>query len=167
MSRRPTFEPFFTTHPSQVGSASLWTLFAAMLRSALSHPICRQTTTFCRFGAQVKVHRLGHLVFSQHVPTDVLPHSMTASRDKLHLTRRRPIHGHAPRPMYHVHASPQHVATYQVDLPILNFSSCKVTCPQFPSFNLFFFCARRINATRESLLQKLARRNNATTFLFL
>ena len=45
--RRPTFEPLFTTHPSEVGSTSPWTLLAAMLRGPLSHPICRQTTTFC------------------------------------------------------------------------------------------------------------------------
>ena len=76
----------------------------------------------------------------------------------MHRTSRS---GHTPRLKYHVYASPQHVATYQVDLPVLNFSSWKVTCPQFPSFNRSF-CARRINATRESLFQKLARRNNAT-----
>ena len=29
--RRPTFEPLFTTHPSEVGSTSPWTLLAAML----------------------------------------------------------------------------------------------------------------------------------------
>ena len=45
--RRPIFEPLFTTHPSQVGSATPWTLLAAMLRGPLSHPICRQTIAFC------------------------------------------------------------------------------------------------------------------------
>ena len=30
--RRPTFEPLFTTHPSEVGSTSPWTLLAAVLR---------------------------------------------------------------------------------------------------------------------------------------
>ena len=44
---RPAFEPLFTTHPSEVGSTSQLTLLAAMLRTALSHPICRQATTFC------------------------------------------------------------------------------------------------------------------------
>ena len=40
-----TSEPLFMTHPSEVGSTSQLTLFAAMLRTALSHPICRQATT--------------------------------------------------------------------------------------------------------------------------
>ena len=75
----------------------------------------------------------------------------------MHRTSR---YGHTPRLKYHVHASAQLVATYQVDLPVLNFSSWKVTVLQFPSFNRSF-CARRINATRESLL---AQRNNATPF---
>ena len=39
-----------------------------------------------------KVHRLCHLVFSQHIPTDVSSRSMADSRDKLHLTRHHPIH---------------------------------------------------------------------------
>ena len=47
--RRHTFEPLFMTHPSQVGFTSRWTLLAAMLRTALSHPICRQAATFCGF----------------------------------------------------------------------------------------------------------------------
>ena len=42
--RRSTFEPLFMT--PEVGSTSPWTLFAAMLGTALSHPMCRQTTTF-------------------------------------------------------------------------------------------------------------------------
>ena len=42
LSRRPNFEPLFTTHPSEVGS-----VLAAMLRGPLSHPIGRQTTAFC------------------------------------------------------------------------------------------------------------------------
>ena len=62
----------------------------------------------------------------------------------------------------------QHVATYQVDLTVLKFSSWKVTFPQFPTFSRIF-CARRINATRESFFffSKIrpVRRNNAT-FLF-
>ena len=45
--RRPTIEPLFTTHPSEVGSTSPWTLSAAMMRGPLSHPICRQATSFC------------------------------------------------------------------------------------------------------------------------
>ena len=45
--RRTTFEPLFTTHPSEVGSTTLWTVLAAMLRGPLSHPICGQTTAFC------------------------------------------------------------------------------------------------------------------------
>ena len=60
----------------------------------------------------------------------------------MHRTSRS---GHTPRLKYHVHPSPQHVATYQIDLLVLNFSSWKVTFPQFPSFNRSF-CARRINA---------------------
>ena len=80
----------------------------------------------------------------------------------MHRTSRS---SHPPRLKYHVHASPQHVATCQVDLPVLNFSSRKVTFPQFPNFNCLF-CARRINATGESLFQKLARRINATSSFF-
>ena len=45
--RRATFEPLFMTYPSEVGSTSPWTLLAAMMRGPLSHPICRQATTFC------------------------------------------------------------------------------------------------------------------------
>ena len=48
MLRRPTFEPLFTTHPSQVGSTSLWTLFAAMLRTrALSPDLSRNDYFLC------------------------------------------------------------------------------------------------------------------------
>ena len=45
--RRPTFEPLLMTHPSQVGSTTPRTLFAAMLRGPLSQPICRQAIAFC------------------------------------------------------------------------------------------------------------------------
>ena len=45
--RRPTFEPLFTTHRSEVGSTSPWTRLAEMMRGPLSHPICRQATAFC------------------------------------------------------------------------------------------------------------------------
>ena len=97
--------------------------------------------------------------------TDVSSHSTADSRDKLHLTRHHPsMHrtsrsGQTPRltmftPCTHM------VATYQVDLPVLNFSSWKVTFRQFPSFNCSF-CARRINATLPFFCD-LKRRNNAT-----
>ena len=67
--RQPTFESLFMTHLSQVGSTSPWTLLAAMLRGSLCHPMCRQATTFCGgFERDSKVHRLGHLVFSQLLP---------------------------------------------------------------------------------------------------
>ena len=45
--RRQIFEPLFTTHPSEVGSTTPWTVLAAMLRGPLSDPICRQTIAFC------------------------------------------------------------------------------------------------------------------------
>ena len=61
----------------------------------------------------------------------------------MHRTSRS---GHIPRLKYHDHALVQHVATYQVDLFVSNFSSWKVTFPQIPSLNRSF-CARRINAT--------------------
>ena len=41
---------------------------------------------------RVKVHRLCHLVLSQHIATDVSSHSTADSRDTLHLTRHHPIH---------------------------------------------------------------------------
>ena len=88
----------------------------------------------------------------------------------MHRTSRS---GHTPRLKYHV-PSPQHAATNQSDLTVLNFSSWKVTFPQFPSFNRSLR-ARRINATRESLFKNWPdvttrppffcdqkRRNNAT-----
>ena len=116
--RRPTFEPLFTTQPS---ATSPWTLLAAMLRGPLSHPICRQTAALCGgFRARFKAHRLCHLVLMC-----VSSHSTADSRDKLHLTRHHLNHSqnftiwsHTPRLKYHVHASPQHVATYQFDLPV-------------------------------------------------
>ena len=37
-------------------------------------------------------NRLGHLVLSQHLPTDVSPHSMADARDKLRMTCHHPIH---------------------------------------------------------------------------
>ena len=102
------------------------------------------------------MHRLCNLVLSKPIPTDVSSRSMADSRDKLHLTRHHPSMHRTSR-----HASLQHVATYQVDLPVLKFSLWKVTFQPFSSFNRIF-CARRIIATRESLFQKLARRDNAT-----
>ena len=95
------------------------------------------------------------------------PHSMSDSRDKLHLKGHHPIH--AKHFMIWSHSTAQvpcsrlgsTCSDVSSRLPVLNFSSWKVTFPQFPSFNRSFR-ARRINATRESLFQKLARRNNAT-----
>ena len=38
----------FSRHiPPEVGSTTPWTVLAAMMRGPLSHPICRQATTFC------------------------------------------------------------------------------------------------------------------------
>ena len=39
-----------------------------------------------------RLHRLCHLVLSQHIPTDVSSHSLADSRANLHLTRHHPIH---------------------------------------------------------------------------
>ena len=91
--RRPTFEPLFTTHPSEVGSTSPWTLLAAMMRGPLSHPICRQATTFC--WCFERDSRYIGLVILSSLSTchEMCPsHSMAASRNKLNLTRHHPIH---------------------------------------------------------------------------
>ena len=61
--RRPIFEPLFTTHPSEVGSTSPLTLIAAMMRGPLSHPICRQATTFCG-GFERDSRRIGLVILS-------------------------------------------------------------------------------------------------------
>ena len=152
----PFFEPLFTTQPFEVWSTSPWTLFAAMLRGPLSHPICRQTIAFCERDSRCTgcailsslspFQQMCHLIPWLTLATNCTGHVIIPS---MHRTSRS---GHTPRLKYHVHPSPQHVATYQVDLPVLNFSSWKVTFPQFPSFS-HSFCARRINATRESLFQ--------------
>ena len=42
MLRRPTFEPLFTTHPSEVGSTSPWTLLAAMLLDTRCRTLARR-----------------------------------------------------------------------------------------------------------------------------
>ena len=47
---------------------------------------------FVGFCARFKVHRLCHLVLSQHIATDVSSNSMAHSRDKMHSTRHHPIH---------------------------------------------------------------------------
>ena len=69
--------------------------------------------------------------------TDVSSHSTSASRDKLHLTRHPPIHAQHFTDLVTLHSSStmfmprlnMYVATYQVDLPVLNCSSWKVTFP--------------------------------------
>ena len=140
-----------------------------MLRGPLSHPICRRTVAFCRVLSAIQsAPALQSCPLSAHSNRCVISFHGCLSRQtaldtssSIHGTSRS---GHTPRLKYHVLASPQHVATYQVDLPVFNFSSWKVTFPQFRSFNRLF-CARRINATREPLFQKLARRNNATPLL--
>ena len=67
---------------------------------------------------------------------------------------------HGPRTMFC--ALPQRVATYQVDLPVLKFSSWKVIVLQVPSLNRPFWC----NWTGESLFRKEARRINWTPPFF-
>ena len=62
--RRPMFEPLFTTHPSEVGSATPWTVLAAMLRGPLSHPMCRPTTFL----------RIGLVIFSSLSPFQQMCH---------------------------------------------------------------------------------------------
>ena len=90
--RRAIFEPLFTTHPSEVGSTTPRTVLAAMLRGPLSHPICGQTIACCG-GFERDARCIGFAILSsQPIPTDVSSQSMADSRDKLHLTRHRPIH---------------------------------------------------------------------------
>ena len=95
--------------------------------------------------------------------------------DKLHLTSHHPIRAQNFTTRSH--------STAQVPCSCLG-STCSDVSSRPPCFEIFvmeghistishkflvliaFFCARRINATRESLFKKLARRNNATsTFL--
>ena len=83
--RRPNFEPLFMTRPSQVGSTTPWTLFAAMLRDPLSPDLLPSDYILW-------VHRLCHLVLSQHTPTDSSSRSTADSHNKLHLTGHHPIH---------------------------------------------------------------------------
>ena len=104
---------------------------------ARTHPICRQATTFC-LGFERDSKCIGFAILtslktcqqvcSRQAALDTSPsHPCTKLHDLVTL--------HGSSTMF---ASPQHVATCQVDLPVLNFSSWKVTCPQFPSFNRLF-----------------------------
>ena len=45
--RRPTIEPLFTTHPSEVGSTSPWTLSAAMMRGRSLTRFVAKRLHFC------------------------------------------------------------------------------------------------------------------------
>ena len=83
----PNFEPFFVTHPSQVGSTSP---FHTPRSDVAGHVV--PTVSASRDSTRFKAHRLCHLVLSQQIPTDVSSHFMADSRDKLHLTRHHPIH---------------------------------------------------------------------------
>ena len=60
--RRPTFEPLFMTHPSQVGSTSPWTVLAVMLRGPLTHPICHKRPLFVGFERNSR--RIGSAIFT-------------------------------------------------------------------------------------------------------
>ena len=120
-----------------------------------------------------KVHRLCHLVLSQHVATDESSHSMADSREKAHLTRHHPIH--AQNFTIKSHSTAQ--------IPCLRFAStCSDVSIRPPGYGIFVMddhflqlhsfnrlCgARRIYSTQESLFRKLARRIKATsTFLFV
>ena len=158
--RRPIFEPLFMTHPSEVGSTTPWdsarrdvTRFVAKRlhfaggSSAIQGALALQSCPLSAHSNRCVISFHGWL--SRQTALD------TSSSHPCHRTSRP---GHTPRLKYHVHASPQHVATYQVDLPVLKFSSWKVTFPQFPSLNRSF-CARRINATSPFFVTQ----NDATT----
>ena len=62
-----------------------------------SSPRCCVARSLTRFVANdnfllvLSAIRLGHLVLSQHIQTDVSSHSTAEPRDKLHLTRHHPI----------------------------------------------------------------------------
>ena len=59
--RRPIFEPLFTTHPSEVGSTSPWTLLAAMMRGPLSPDLSPSDHILWGFERDSRYHRLCNL----------------------------------------------------------------------------------------------------------
>ena len=108
--------------------------------------------------ARLKVHRLCNLFLSQPIPTDVSSHSMADSRDKLHLTRHLPIHAQnftvrahsaAQVPRSHFASTCSDVSSRPSCFEIFVMEGHIFTIPQFESH----FCARRIDATRESLFK--------------
>ena len=107
------------------------------------------------------VQIVGILCTSGHMrihTTDVSSHSTSASRDKLHLTRHHPIH--AQNFTIWSHSTAQEPCSFLV-------STCSDVSIRPPCFEFFrhgrshfhtfsqfvFFCARRINATREPLFK--------------
>ena len=115
------------------------------------------------------MHRLGHLVLSQHVPTDVSRQSMIDSRDKLHLTRHHPIHAHNFTVWSH--------STAQIPCSCHG-SACSDVSSRPPCFEIFvieghistnfqikssFLCPTYQRDPGVPFSKKLARRNNATS----
>ena len=155
MLRRPTFEPLFTTHPSEVGSTSPWTLLDAMMRGPLSRPICREATTCCGFLTAIQGASAWSscLLSALAMRCAIAVHPIHAQNFTIW------SHSTAQVPCSRLASTCSDVSFRTPCFEIL------VTFPSFPSLNRLF-CARRINATRESLFQKLARRDNATSLFF-
>ena len=116
-----------------------------------------------------KVHRLCHLVLSQHPPTDVSFHSKAASREKPHLTRHHPcMHrtsrsSHTPRLKYRVYA----LLSTCIDVTIRP-HCCELVVMEghlsaISHFNRIFG-AQRTNSTHLFLTNQ--RRRNKATFLY-